>query len=90
MTTELQERCRHKDFIVDATVNRLEDVQAFMLDIRVKCSECRLPFTFPGIKAGLSAEKPMASVDGQELHIRIAPKDSRIFPAIPGFEERTQ
>ena len=82
--------CKHMDFSVHATVNRLEDVQSFMLDIRVECSDCGIHFIFPGIKAGLSAEKPMASIDGQELRIRIAPKDSCIFPAIPGFEVKAQ
>lgn len=77
--------CRHDHFVADVTVNRLEDAGAFIADIKIKCQACEIPFVFGGVKAGLSGEHPMASIDGQELHVPIQPKDSRIFPAVIGY-----
>ncbi len=78
--------CKHENkFSVDVRVNRLEDTGAFIADIRIYCADCKTPFIFGGVDAGLSGERPMASINGQELHVPIQPKDSRIFPAVPGF-----
>jgi hypothetical protein len=83
-------KCEHKNFRAEVDVNRLEDSGAFMADIRIFCTECDLPFVFRGIEAGLSFEKPMASITGQELHAPIHPKDSVIFPTVPGYRIKAQ
>lgn len=81
-------KCEHKDFTAHVVVTRIEDVKGFFADIRVKCADCGLPFEFVGVDAGLSYEKPMASVDAQELRAPIRPKGCKILPAVPGFNVR--
>jgi hypothetical protein len=76
--------CVHLDFAVHADVNRIEDKGAFMVDIRVECLTCGLPFEFVGVDAGLSFAQPMASVDGQILRAPLRPKGCILLPAIPG------
>jgi hypothetical protein len=80
--------CKHENFRAEVDVNRLLDSGSFMADVRIRCTECDLPFEFVGVDAGLSFSKPMASVTAQELHIPIRPKGCRLMPAIPGFEVR--
>jgi hypothetical protein len=83
--TENGSKCEHKNFRAEVDVNRLEDSGGFAADIRIRCAECDLPFVFGGVECGFSFQKPMCSMSGQELHAPIAPKDSRIFPNLPGF-----
>jgi hypothetical protein len=63
-------------------------IVGYTAEIRIKCRECGLPFEFIGVEAGMSCEKPMASVDAQELRAPIRPKGCLLMPAIPGFAVR--
>lgn len=87
-------KCEHKDFKAVVNVNRLtksetdSTVIAYSADVRINCIECGLPFEFIGVDAGMMPDKPMASVDAQELRAPIRPKGLRIMPAIPGFMVR--
>lgn len=65
--------CEHKNFRAHVSVNRLEDLGGFIADVRVECAECGLPFSFLGVSAGLSFERPTVSVDGCELHAPLEP-----------------
>lgn len=78
--------CQHENFRAEVDVNRLLDAGAFIADVRIRCSECDLPFEFIGVSAGLKGDKPMCSVSAQEIHLPIRPLGSDRLPAIPGFE----
>ena len=82
--------CEHKQFSAIVEVNLLTKgddgpVHGYLAEIRITCVECGQPFEFVGVEAGLMMDKPMASVDAQQLRAPIRPKGSRIMPAIPGF-----
>lgn len=65
--------CPHEDFHAAVDVNRLEDTGGFIVDVRIYCRQCQLPFSFVGFPAGLSFGRPMVSVDATELHLPIEP-----------------
>lgn len=66
--------CQHKAFDCNCTVNRLEDVQRFCMDVTVTCAECGEKFRFIGLPAGLDLNGASVSVDGTEGHFAIAPR----------------
>lgn len=77
MTTD-PATCTHPDFRVEADVHRILDIGAFVLDLRVTCAACDLPFEFVGVPGGLSYEQPRAAYGGKELHIPIRPPGTRL------------
>lgn len=83
-------RCNHITFSASVIVNRLTDAGAFVADIKICCSDCGLPFIFPGITPGLSSQGLSVSIDSQELHTPIQPKGSVVFPVFPSFGVRVQ
>lgn len=92
--TDATDKCLHMNFDAEVSCNRLTKsdddptVIAYNAEIRIRCHECGLPFEFIGVDAGMSGERPMASVDAQELRAPIKPKGLAIMPAIPGFAVR--
>lgn len=86
--------CEHNNFAAEVKVNRILKDDAdlkpsgYLAEVRIRCTDCNTPFVFAGVEAGMLFTKPMASPDGQELRAPIVPKDSRIFPALPGFTMR--
>jgi hypothetical protein len=72
--------CEHKNFVVDAKVNRLEDFGRFVADIQIRCSECFVPFVFVGLPAGLNLDGAAVSMDGTEGRFGIVPKGEAIPP----------
>lgn len=66
--------CKHENFFVSATVNRLEDVGRFCADIRITCEDCGTPMRFLGLPAGVDLNGASVSVDGEEARLSIAPK----------------
>lgn len=63
----------------NCTVNRLSDKEGeppnrFILELRVECSECKLPFRFIGLPAGLDLNGAAVSADAQEARLAMAPK----------------
>jgi hypothetical protein len=86
--------CPHLNFNAVINCNRLtkgEDdpiVVAYNAEIRINCYDCGLPFEFIGVDAGMMPDKPMASVDAQELRAPIRPKGCKLLPAVPGFTVR--
>lgn len=86
-------KCEHHNFRVDAKIGRITKgeggpVEWFCADIRIKCTDCDIPFEFVGVKAGLSPREPLASVDAQELRAPIQPKGLKLLPAVPGYTVR--
>lgn len=65
--------CEHKDFEAQVDINRLEDTGQFAADIRVRCSECNLPFQFIGLPTGLNMEGAAVSADATEARLAIVP-----------------
>lgn len=82
----MNKKCKHKDFEAKVSVNRIEDVGAFIADLVVSCKECELPFRFIGCGAGTSYEKPTVSVDGLELHAPIEPEIEKKFATEAVFQ----
>ena len=85
--------CEHKNFRVDAIVNRLTreeggPVYAYTCDLKVKCVECDLPFTFPGLANGISSHEARVSINGETMCVPIKPADKTHFEFFPGFDVR--
>jgi hypothetical protein len=92
MTIDQDKACEHHDFAVVAEISRLTKtpdapVQGFTCDLTIHCMDCKEPFRFIGMSAGLSPREPMCSVDETEarLPIRPASSDPDFGMGIPGF-----
>ncbi len=78
--------CEHMNFRGEVDVHRLcptEDTPAtrFTTDLRVKCSDCGMPFRFLGSRFGVDPKEPTLSVDSLELRIPMYPNDgATVFP----------
>lgn len=75
--------CEHLNFDGSIGVHRLSTVvdgpiDAYCAEVRIKCSDCGLPFEFIGVPQGLSGKQPMASIDFQELNCPIAPQGEKV------------
>jgi hypothetical protein len=66
--------CQHEDFKVEADVTRLSDSGRYTMDVRVRCTQCNLPFRFIGLPAGLDLNGAATSADATEARLAIAPK----------------
>lgn len=72
--------CKHMAFGASCKVARLEDSGRFMLEVRVICSDCKLPFQFKGLPAGLNLNGATVSVDGLEANLAICPQGAEMSP----------
>jgi hypothetical protein len=84
-------KCDHANFHANVEINRLLDkdekaVVGYSACVKIRCTECLLPFEFIGMSAGLSGAKPMVDVSAQEARLPIKPKGVLLMPGIPGFE----
>jgi hypothetical protein len=87
--------CPHLNFEANVEVNRIvadgapEDSVpiAYSADITVCCAECREPFRWTGVLAGLSHAEPRCSVNGTELRapLRPASADPDFGMGLPSF-----
>ncbi len=82
--------CPHENFDATVRVIRLTETpnaeaHDFMAEIQICCLECRHPFEFLGVAAGLSGMLPMSSIDAQELRAPIRPAGSDRRCAIPSY-----
>jgi hypothetical protein len=52
-------KCTHENFNAHVEVSRIADSKpmAFMADVKIECRDCKLPFEFIGVKAGLDWKK---------------------------------
>lgn len=76
---ETGRECEHLNFSCECDVNRLSSekdgpVNRYCLDVRVKCTECGLPFRFIGLPTGIDLNGAAVSIDGTEGRFAIAPK----------------
>jgi hypothetical protein len=87
--------CPHEDFDVYAAINRLTSVEGgpvtgYSANIRVECRNCKEPFRWIGLPAGIDPRRPACSVDETELRapIRPASADPDFGLGLPGFAVR--
>lgn len=71
--------CKHERFSCECDVNRLAaeengPINQYCLDVRVRCDDCKLPFRFIGLPAGVDLNGAATSVDACEGRFAIAPK----------------
>ena len=66
-------RCEHKNFEANVEINRMVDIGKFEANIRIKCTDCGLPFQFIGLPGGLNLEGATTSVDRTEARLAIVP-----------------
>ncbi len=77
--------CQHENFEFDLNVVTVEpDTNGnyprgyTMLELKVSCSDCGVPFAFKGLPGGMSPSRPMVSPFGEELR---APIEPLVLPA---------
>lgn len=76
-------KCPHNDFSLSAVVTRIEEKGRFQADIRIRCTDCGLPFRFIGLPAGLDLNGAATSVDATEARLAIAPR-GEVVSALEG------
>ena len=88
--------CKHENFLADVQVNRLPEteggpVKRYCADVRIKCTDCDLPFRFIGLPAGLDLNGAATSIDATEARLAIAPKGEVVsgMEGVRGFSIRT-
>jgi hypothetical protein len=64
--------------------------KAYIVEITIRCGDCREPFRWSGLEAGLSYDHPMVSVDETELRAPVRPSsaDPDFGLGLPGFAVR--
>lgn len=67
--------CSHEVFFCTVDITRMKDTGQFMADVRVVCNQCKMPFRFLGLPAGLDFNGAAVSVDALEARLAIAPRD---------------
>lgn len=74
MTKTLAEenKCTHEDFAAKTEISRFENGQ-FMMEIRIQCIDCGLPFEFQGLNKGIVLGGAAMSPDAQEARLSIIP-----------------
>ncbi|WP_019060006.1 hypothetical protein [Streptomyces prunicolor] len=83
--------CPHDNFDAYIDVNRVTatdpTVVGYHADIKVNCRDCREPFRWTGVPAGMSQRHPACSVDETELRapLRPASADPDFGLGLPGF-----
>lgn len=93
MTADPDRACPHENFDAVVDVNRLgksdddPTIIGYTADIRVWCTDCKEPFRWIGVQAGMSPARPMCSVDEGDLRapLRPASADPDFGLGIPGF-----
>jgi hypothetical protein len=69
-------QCKHLKFSCMCVVNRLEDTGLFVLEVRVRCSDCQTSFGFKGLPVGVNLNGATVSFDGLEARLAIYPGES--------------
>ena len=70
--------CQHVNFLSEASIGRLSEIEggpitSYIAEIRIKCTDCGLPFRFLGLSAGSHSTEPRVSADALELRAPIEP-----------------
>ncbi len=79
--------CEHYAFEHDAEIFKLTDERtgeiSYMVEFRVRCSLCHVPFEFKGLDEGVNFAKPFKSLGGLVLNAPLAFK-----PRVPVDESK--
>lgn len=70
--------CKHENFDCECNVVNVTDgedgpILYRMLEVKVKCLDCKMPFAFKGLPGGMSPNRAMVSPFGEELRAPIEP-----------------
>lgn len=88
---KLLKNCPHAKFSANVKVNRLTNehgaVTDFFADVKVECSDCKMPFSFLGMQQGLNGNKPTTDISTTEARLPIVPADNtlRMGSKVPGY-----
>lgn len=72
--------CQHMNFRADTIVNRIEDIGRYVVELRISCTECSVPFQFVGVEPGFNYDAPTVSLDGLELNVPVCPQGVQPTP----------
>jgi len=61
--------CEHEGFSASIIVNRLLDIDKFIVEIQVHCDGCELPLEFIGLPMGLNTSGAAVSMDLREARL---------------------
>lgn len=76
--------CDHEDFLIEGNIGRLSHdkggpITSYTADIKIKCTQCGLPFRFIGLAAGNHHSEPRVNIDATELRAPIEPAEHQKF-----------
>ena len=78
-TAKAQTTCGHTSFHATVNVNRLKpedksDVDHYMAEVTIHCTQCGVPFEFVGLPAGVIMDGAAVSADRAQLRAAIVPR----------------
>ena len=81
-------QCQHESFAANVSVARITNaagdvVERYQANVTIICDQCKMPFRFVGLPAGLDLNGAAVSVDGAEARLCIAPK-GEVLSAMEG------
>lgn len=98
MPADPDKACPHVNFDAYVAVGRLYKAEehdgppdSYIAEITVECADCKEPFRWIGVPAGLRPDRPMVSIDEKTLHAPLRPASSDPdfgLSGIPGFAVR--
>jgi hypothetical protein len=65
--------CKHQTLMILCDNTYLEDVDVFMLDMKLNCALCQTPFHWVGFPMGCMLNEPAVNPDATELCVPVAP-----------------
>jgi hypothetical protein len=83
---KVKSECKHPDFDATVVVNKLPDVNRYIMDLKLSCKECKEPFIFLGLPFGVDLTGASVSIDGTEARLAIAPKSQ----GLSGLDKRVR
>jgi hypothetical protein len=59
----------------DLAVSVMKDSRAIVVEIRINCADCGMPFRFKGVLGGFNTNFPTVSPAGERIRLPIEPMD---------------
>lgn len=86
--------CQHDNFHANVDVTRILDGEDdgdpthFVAEVTIRCADCDEPLGFKGMPAGMSFDRPMVSVGGDEARLPLlSPAELNLYGPLPGLRE---
>ncbi len=87
--TSVGDECKHPDFEVQVSVNKLMDTGRFQAEININCAVCKAPFTFLGLRKGVvNLNGAVVSPDGIQARMAIFPNGKPLTKLPTNFPVR--